>query len=142
MFMKKIILAIGIIGLAIVGFAIFKGWFGMGGQAAMFESGQISILNDSADTISVEYKMGEENVDATIPAREKMLCGSNGFVRIFTAKKDGSYEVMYPVDTQLREVTLSQIVESVKKEAVEGEIFTKKGMLGDIAIMYEEVELE
>lgn len=140
--MKKIILAIGIIGLLVVGCLIFRDRFGMGGQAEMFESGQISLMNDSADTISVEYKMGEENVDATIPAREKLLCGSNGFVRIFTAKKDGSYEVMYPVDSTLREVTLSQIVESVKKEAIEGEVFTKKGMLGDISIMYEEIESE
>ncbi len=138
--MKKIILVGAIVAVcAVVGFMFMKNRLGMSFGRRMSQAGQMTILNDSADKISVEYKVDGKDVAMPISAREKIVCGNDGFVRVFTSKKDGSYELLYPADSSSREVTLSQIVASVKKDAVEGEVFTKKGMIGDIKVNYEEV---
>ena len=137
--MKKIILVVAIVAVCAVGLLFVKNRLGVSLRNPASQPGQIIIFNDSADKMSVEYKVDNKDVSMTIAAREKMACGSNGFVRVFTSKKDGSYELMYPADNSSREITLSQIVASVKKDAVEGEIFSKKGMIGDIKVNYEEV---
>jgi len=136
---KKIILIAAIVAVCAVGLLFVKNRLGMSFGNPASQPGQIIILNDSPDKISVEYKVDGKDVSMPVAAREKMVCGSNGFVRVFTSKKDGSYELMYPADNSSREITLSQIVASVKNDSVEGEVFTKKGMIGDIKVNYEEV---
>jgi hypothetical protein len=138
MHMKNLIAIAVLVVVGITGFMFMKNRFGMNINAKISAPGQIMLLNDSSDTISVEYKLGGQDIATTLPSREKITCGNDGFVRIFTANKNGSYELMYPAEGELREVTLSQIVGSVKKESDDNELYTKKGMLGDIKVTYEE----
>lgn len=137
--MKKTIIIIALIALVgVVGFMLVKGRFDIRLGAKVSTPGQIMLLNDSSGKISVEYKVDNQDVDAVLPPREEIACGANGFVRVFTADKSGSYEVIYPVDQKERKVALSQIIKAAKKDSVEGGIFTEKGMVGDIKITYEE----
>lgn len=67
--------------------------------------------------------------------------GGKGFIRIFVAKKSGSYELSYafprPVNSS-QKVTLSQIIASAQKKNLGDAVYTEKGMIGDIMVEYEE----
>lgn len=137
--MKKVILVAAIVGLGIVSFMLVRNRMGINFSMKATYPGQITLTNDSNDTISVEYKLGDEKVAMVLPKGETIPCGSNGFVQIFTANKAGSYELTYPDDSSDRAVKLSQIVETAKKDNTEGAIYTEKGMLGDIKVVYEQI---
>jgi len=140
--MKNKVMIVALIAVAgVVGFMLVKGRFGnfSMGSAAVSAAGQIMLLNDSSDTISVVYQVGGENVTAILGPRHEVACGNKGLVRVHTANKSGSYELMYPVDEKVRKVALSQIVNVAKKDNVAAEILTETGMVGDIKVMYEEV---
>lgn len=138
--MKKMILIVFVVALAIGGFLLLRNRFDMNFGTKSVAPGQIKLTNDSSDKISVEYKRDDKNVDAQLSAGETIYCGSNGFVRIFTANKTGSYELTYPIDNSAtRAVMLSQIVEAAKKDSSDDDLYIKKGMVGDIKVVYEEV---
>ena len=135
---KKVVLAVILLG--VIGGAGFFIWMKkVRSTSSAFVAGQILFMNDSSDTISVEYKVNGANEDMVIQPNTKSICGSDGFVRIFTANKSGSYEVSYPVDQKQRTLELSQIVNIARKGKAEEEVFTEKGMIGDIKVTYEEL---
>jgi hypothetical protein len=137
--MKKIIMAVALIAaVGGIGFMVMKGRFGMMFASKDFVAGQIMLTNDSADKMSVEYKVDGKDITKVLSPREEVACGAQGFVRMFTSDKSGSYELMYPTDSKVRSVSVSQIVKAAKKDAVEAEILTEKGMVGDIKVTYEE----
>lgn len=138
--MKKIIMIALIVVVGIVGIMMIRNPFRLNVNFTASTPGAIMLNNDSSDTISVEYKIGDKKVDTQLPPREEITCGSNGFVRVFTAQKAGSYELVYPNDSKTRSVKLSQILATAKKDAMENGVFTKAGMLGDIKVTYEEVQ--
>jgi len=138
--MKQIIIAALIVALGVVGFVVVKNRFGSNAHQNSATSGQIILMNDSADTISVEYKVADKNVDAVLAAGQDVACGSNGLVRVFTAQKSGSYELTYPVDGSARRVSLSQITAAAKKDSVDNDLYLKTGMVGDIKVMYEDAQ--
>ena len=135
--MKKIIIAAVIVAVGVAGLMFVKNRFGMNVDIAV--AGHIVIANDSADTVSVEYKINGKDVAVTIEPGVRLTCGNHGFVRVFTPNKAGSYELTYPVDGASREAKLSQLVAAAQKKEMGDEISTAKGMLGDIKVMYEEV---
>ena len=99
------------------------------------------IINDSSDTISAEYREGDQGMAPVIQPGGSVR-GGKGFVRIFTAQKLGSYEIEYTYPRPAgspQEIMLSQIVAAAKKDKVDREIFLKEGMIGDIKIEYEQV---
>jgi len=139
MSMKKIIMAAALIAVVGgIGFLFMKGRVGMSFASKDFVAGQIMLTNDSSDKISVEYKVDGKDVTKVLSPREEVACGAQGFVRVFTADKSGLYEVAYPADSKMRSLSLSQIVKAAKKDVVDGEILTEKGMVGDIKVTYEE----
>lgn len=140
MYMKKIVIIALIAIVGIVGILMVKNSFRFNVNFTASTPGAIMLTNDSSDTISVEYTIGDKKIDTQLPPREEITCGANGFVRVFTAQKSGSYELIYPNDSKVRTITLSQILAGVKKDAVENDIYTKSGMLGDVKITYEEVQ--
>jgi len=117
--------------------------FGMGMFSKHNQQGasaDLIIVNDSPETMSVEYREGDQGVSPVVHPGNK-ISGGQGFIRIFTAQKPGSYEVEYeyPRPTgSSHEIKLSQIVAAAKKDIVDREIFLKEGMVGDIKIEYEE----
>lgn len=136
---KLIIIAALIAAVGGIGFIFMKSRFsGMNFGAKNFVAGQIMLTNDSSEKMSVEYKVDGKDVTQVLSPREEAACGEQGFVRVFTTNKSGSYELMYPADQKMRSITLSQIVKAAKKDAVDQEILTEKGMVGDIKITYEE----
>lgn len=137
--MKKLIIAAVVVAVGLGGLLFVKNRLGMDSASSAIADGRIAITNDSSDTISVEYKIDDKNVAEKIEPGAQLICGSNGFVRVFTAKKSGSYELMYPADGGMREAKLSQISAVAQKKEMSDEISTAKGMLGDIKVMYEEV---
>lgn len=137
--MKKIIMAVVLIAVVGgIGFMFMKGRFDMSFSSKDFVAGQIMLTNDSADKMSIEYKVDGKDVTKVLSPREEVACGAQGFVRVFTTDKSGSYELMYPADSKMRSLTLSQIVKAARKDAIEGEILTEKGMVGDVKVTYEE----
>jgi hypothetical protein len=137
--MKKLIIAASVVAVAIVGVVIVKNRFGLSFSMKVVSSnGQIALTNDSPDKISVEYKSEGKKTDSVIAPGERLVCGEDGFVRVFTSKKSGSYEVMYPAEGSLREVTVSQIAAAAQKKELEEQVSVAKGMIGDIKVMYEE----
>lgn len=103
----------------------------------------LEIINDTKDSISVQYK--KELGKASIVAKPNEVApGGNGFLSIQTADKKGYYEIRYlfprPAN-KLSRIALSQIIEAVKGIAleVEGELRVAKGNIDDIAISYEEI---
>ena len=141
--MKKIIIAVALI--AVVGGACWMMKDRLGGMqlfgSRATDGADLTIMNDSSDTISVEYKDDGKNVALILPVNEK-ISGGKGFIRIFTAKKAGSYELTYPFPRGMgatQQVSFSQIVAAAKKEGMTDEEYTQKGMLGDIAVVYEQV---
>ena len=141
MFMKKIIIVGVVVAVSILAIIFMRDRFDMGiFSRASKQGADLAVVNDSSDTISVEYKEDGKDISPVIKPGEK-ITGGEGFIRIFTAKKAGSYELTYtfprPADAP-QQVTFSQIIESVKKENFGDEVITKKGMIGDIKVEYEE----
>lgn len=140
--MKKLIVVGVVVAASILAIIFMRDRFDMGIFSCMSKQGKdLVVVNDSSDTISVEYKENGVDVSPVVKPGDQ-ITGGQGFIRVFTAKKLGSYELIYafprPADAP-QQVTLSQIVESVKKESFGDEIVDKKGMIGDIKVDYEEV---
>ncbi len=141
--MHKIIM-IGLLAVAaIAGLMFIKSRFGgMGSFMQMGQSaGDIMIMNDSSQAMSVEYKKDGKDVDAVVQPGQS-VSGGKGFIKIFTAKKAGAYELTYEYPHAAQQVTISQIMAAAKQDKMEGELYTRRGMIGDIKVFYEEVEEE
>jgi hypothetical protein len=140
MFMKKLILAGIIVVVSILAIVFMRDRLGMGMFSRDQQENDLVVVNDSSDTISTEYKDGGQDSDQILKPGDQVT-GGEGFIRVFTANKAGSYELDYtfprPADAP-QQVTLSQIVESAKKEDSGDEVIIKKGMIGDISVEYEE----
>lgn len=141
MMQKMIVIALVVL-LGAAGLMLMKGRFG-GIQlfsSKVSDDTDLMIVNDSSDTISVEYKDGDQKVAQRLPAGEK-ISGGKGFMQVF-AKRAGSYELTYPFPRpsgSTQQVTLSQIIDAAKKEDMTDEVYMQKGMIGDVAVVYEEV---
>ena len=138
--MKKIILVSIIVVVSIMAVLFFRnrlnmGFFGRSSRADLI------VVNDSADDISAAYKEDGKEVNAELKAGEEVT-GGKGFMRIYTAKKAGSYELEYSYPRPAgapEKMALSQIIAAAQKENLSDELYTKKGMIGDIKVEYEEV---
>lgn len=133
----------GLILVASFGVIIFlRERFGLGilGQSSQNDTADLVIINDSRENMSVEYREGGKGISPVVQPGAK-ISGGQGFIRIFTAQKPGSYEVEYeyprPAGAK-QEVKLSQIVGAAKQDSVDREIFLKQGMIGDIKVEYEQ----
>ncbi len=138
------IIVIGLLAVAaIAGLMFVKNRFGgMGSLMQMGQSaGDVMIMNDSQQAMSVEYKKDGKDVDAVVQPGQS-VSGGKGFIKIFTAKKAGAYELTYEYPHAAQQVTISQIMAAAKQDKMEGELYTKRGMIGDIKVFYEEVEQE
>jgi hypothetical protein len=140
--MHKVIIIAIVAAVGIAGLMMMKGRFGNMQlfSSKVAEGADLTLLNDSTDTISVEYKEGGKNVAMTLPVNEK-IGGGKGFIKIFTAKKSGTYDLTYPFPRSsgaIQEVALSQVIAAASKEATTDAVYTKKGMIGDIVVVYEE----
>jgi len=138
--MKKIVLVSIIVVASIMAVLFFRNRFNMG---LFSRSGQadLIVVNDSSDDISSVIKQDGKEVDQLLKAGDEAT-GGQGFIRIYTAKKSGSYELTYPFPRPSgtpEKVTLSQIIESAQKKNVGDELYTETGMIGDIKVEYEEV---
>lgn len=140
--MHKILL-IGIVAVvAITGVMFIKSRFsGTGFMSMGHSAGDVVVANDSSETISVEYKENGKDVNVVVQPG-KSVSGGNGFIKIFTAKKAGAYELTYNYPHSAQQVTISQIIAAAKHDKMEGEVYTRRGMIGDIKVFYEEVEQE
>lgn len=143
--MKKLILAGVIAMVAIAGVMVLRNRVGINVFKSMSQaSGDLAIMNDSSDTMSVEYKEDGKDVALTVAPGDQ-ISGGKGLIRIFTAKKAGSYELTYefprPAGSTDR-VALSQVIAAAQRDKMEGEVYTKRGMIGDVDVFYEEVEEE
>lgn len=144
--MKKLLLIGALAVAAIVGVVMLRNHLGMGSFMSVLHKGgnDLVVMNDSSDTISVEFKDGGKDVAMTVQPGGQ-ISGGEGLIRIFTAKKAGSYELTYAFPRpagSTQELKLSQVIAAAKRDKMEGEIYTKRGMIGDIAVFYEEVEEE
>ena len=142
--MKKIIL-VGIVVLVVIMAVLFMrnragmGLFNMSGQ----QGADLIVVNDSSDTISSEYKEdGKDEAQVLKPGEE--VTGGKGYIRLFTAKRDGSYELLYqfprPADGPAK-VTMSQIIAAAQKKNLGDEEYTERGTIGDIKVEYEEARM-
>ena len=143
--MKKLILAGVIVVAGLVGIMVLKNRLGVSVFNRSAQQGaDLILVNDSSDTISTEYKDNGKEVSQVVKLGDQ-ITGGQGFIRIFTAKKAGAYELTYqfprPADAS-QQVTLSQVIAAAKDDKMEGEVYTKRGMLGDIKVFYEVVEQE
>lgn len=142
--MKKLILVGAIVLASIVGIMVVKNRLGVDVLSSTTQQGpDLIVVNDSSDTISTEYADNGQEV-AQILKPGDQITGGQGFIRIFTAKKAGAYELTYqfprPADA-LQQVTLSQVIAAAKDENFGDRIITRKGMIGDIKVEYEEVRV-
>jgi hypothetical protein len=104
-------------------------------------SDDLVVANDTTDTISCEYKKDGKDVVVVVKPGGTVT-GGKGFMRFFTAKKDGSYEIMYPFprpSLSSSSVGLTKIIQAAKQSKVDNEVYTEKGMIGDIKVMYESI---
>ena len=144
--MKKLLLIALVVMAGAFGLMFVKNRFGGMNQVVdMVEStGDLMIMNDSSDAVSLEYKKDGKDAEAVIQTGQ-VASGGKGFLRIFTAKKAGAYELTYefprPEDAK-QQVTISEIIGAAKQDKMEGEVYTRRGMIGDIKVFYEEVEQE
>ena len=138
--MKKIIVVSLVVVISIMAVLFLRnrlnvGFFGRSGQADLI------ILNDSSSDISGTYKEDGKKVDKELkPGQE--VTGGKGFIRIYTAKRTGSYELSYPFPRPAgtsQKIALSQIIEAAQKKNLGDVLYTEKGMIGDIKVEYEEV---
>jgi|SRR4030095_3168372 len=138
--MKKIVLVSIIVVASIMAVLFFRNRFG-GGLFSRSGQADLIVVNDSSDNISSAIKQDGKEVDQLLKAGDEAT-GGQGFIRIYTAKKSGSYELTYPFPRPSgtpEKVTLSQIIESAQKKNVGDELYTETGMIGDIKVEYEEV---
>ena len=138
--MKKIVLVSIIVVASIMAVLFFRNRFG-GGLFSRSGQADLIVVNDSSDNISSAIKQDGKEVDQLLKAGDEAT-GGQGFIRIYTAKKSGSYELTYPFPRPSgtpAKVTLSQIIESAQKKNVGDELYTETGMIGDIKVEYEEV---
>lgn len=140
--MKKIILVSIIVVATIMTVLFFRGRLNMGMFSRSSQQGaDLIVVNDSPDDISSTIKEDGKEVDQVLKAGDEAT-GGKGFIRIHTAKKNGQYELTYPFPRPAdapAKVTLSQIVASAQKKDLGDELYTEKGMIGDIKVEYEEV---
>ena len=141
--MKKLILVGIIVVASVLGIMALRNRLGMGIFTKTTQQGSdLVVVNDSSDSISTEYMENGKEVAQVVQPGDSAT-GGQGFIRIFTAKKSGSYELEYqfprPADA-MQQVALSQVIEAAKNDKIENELYIKKGMIGDIKVMYEEVE--
>ena len=138
--MKKIIMiAVAVALIAAAGFMLMRNRVGI--MSYQIDQGNdLVIMNDSTDTISADYKKDGKEIAFTIEP-QKEATGGKGFIRIFTAKKAGSYEISYafprPAGTP-HKITLSEIGQAAQKEIMGANTYRKTGMIGDIKVEYEE----
>ena len=142
--MKKIILVIAIVVVSLMAALFIRNRFGMG---TFMQSGQqgvdLVIVNDSSDTISSEYKEDGKDVAQVIKPGEEAT-GGKGSIRLFTAKREGSYDLLYPFPRPAdapAKVTLSQVIGAAQKKNLGDRVYTEKGMIGDIKVEYEEARI-
>lgn len=132
--MKKIILGIVIVVAGLMAVLFFSGRLNMGmlsmGMLSRSSQGaDLVVVNDSADDISTAVKDDGKEIDTELKAGEQAT-GGKGFIRVYTAKKAGSYELAYPFPRPAGapdKVTLSQIVAAPQKESTDGELYAKEG---------------
>jgi hypothetical protein len=101
----------------------------------------LNIVNDSNDTISIKYKENGQKIAQVVQPGEK-ITGGKGFMRVFVAKKNGVYELTYAYPRPASgptQVSVSQIISAGHQKNMGDEVYTEKGMLGDIKVYYEEV---
>jgi hypothetical protein len=138
--MKKLLLVGVAVAVGIVAIVLMRDRFGMKMFSRSEQSGDLVIVNDSSENISTEFKEASKETDQVVQPGGQAT-GGQGFIRIFTAKKAGSYELTYefprPAGTA-QKVSLSQIVAAATNENFGDAVITKKGMIGDISIEYEE----
>jgi hypothetical protein len=137
--MKKIMLIIAVaLGvLLVVGGLRYRM---MGNKKAMSGS-DLVIVNDTSDTISTEYMRNGKEMSEVVNSGDHAT-GGQGVMRIFVAKDEGSFELMYEYPRpagSVATITVNQVMQSVKQEKFEGDLYIKKGMVGDVAVTYEEV---
>lgn len=138
--MKKIVLVSIVVVASIMAVLFVRNRFG-GGLFNRSGQADLIVVNDSSDNISSAIKQDGKEVDQLLKAGDEAT-GGQGFIRIYTAKKSGSYELTYPFPRPSgtpEKVTLSQIIESAQKKNVGDELYTETGMIGDIKVEYEEV---
>lgn len=140
-FSKLLIVGL-IIAISLGALMFFRDRFGMKifSNSSQRNGSDLVIVNDSSDTISAEYREGDNGIAPVIQPGGSIR-GGKGFVRIFTAQKSGSYEIEYTYPRPAgspHEIKLSQIVAAAKRDKVDREIFLKEGMIGDIKVEYEE----
>lgn len=135
--MKKLILIGVVVAAALAGLMFVRNRFDGNMFSRSAQGDDLVVVNDSSDTISTEYKEGGDKV--LKPGDQ--VSGGQGFIRIFTAKKAGAYELTYEFPRPAgapQKVALSQIVAAATNENFGDRVITKKGMLGDIGVEYEE----
>lgn len=139
--MKKIIMIGVIVAVSILGIIFLRNRFEMPTFMRSGQSyGDLVIVNDSPNVISVEYQENGRNVSPVLQPGDTAT-GGQGIIRVFTADKTGSYEIKYAYPrsaTAPQQITLSQIVGAAKNEKLSPDIFVKRGMIGDVSIEYEE----
>ena len=141
---KRVIIG-GLIVALIIGVGLVfmrKKSFIIGGSTT--QAADLIIVNDTSDTVSSEYKRNEKTIDHVINPGEKVT-GGMGLIRIFTAKKSGVYEVQYPYPRPAGKpgtVALSAIIQAARAESTTDNLYTKKGLIDDVAVSYEEVTVD
>ena len=140
--MKKIILVSVLVVVSIMTVLFFKGRLNMGMFSSSASQGaDLIIVNDSNADISTAVKDDGKEIDTELKAGQE-TSGGKGFIRVYTAKKAGSYELEYAFPRPAgapEKITLSQIVAAPQADKMVGEIYTKKGMIGDVSVEYEEL---
>ena len=140
--MKKIIIVAAIIGLLVLGLGMMRsrmgGGFSVGSQ---LNGGDLIIINDSPNTASSAFMRDGKMMSQVMQPGEK-TSGGRGLIRIFIAKKNGSYEIQYPFPRPVgkpSEIALTQVLSAVHNPTLGKELMTEKGMIDDIRVDYEEV---
>ena len=105
-------------------------------------------INDSSNTISVEYKKDGKNISTPLKPNEQIQDGK-GFIKVFVADKGGSYDLNYSYPRAVgstQQVRLSQMIkaanaqeEKLTNPSADETILTETGMVGDVKVNYEEV---
>lgn len=135
--MKKMVIVVATVVVLAVGFLSMKKAF-MGKKT----SGDLVIVNDTAQAASCAFMRDGKMMSQVMQPGER-CSGGRGLIRVFTAKKDGSYELQYPYPRpsgKKCEVLLTHIVSAPQKSGMDQELYFKKGMIEDIQVDYEEIK--
>jgi hypothetical protein len=135
--MKKMVLMGAMAVVLAIGFFSMKKVF-MGKRM----NADLVIVNDTAETASCAFMKDGKMMSEVMKSGER-VSGGRGLIRVFTAKKDGSYELQYPYPRpagKISEVSLTRIIAAPQKSSMDQELYTKKGMIEDIQIDYEEIK--